>query len=205
MSTSEAITRLTLDPDNARNTTITWEDGTVAYTVQTEMSDQGTTMRICKAGGSPVAIIQLRARGSPFNLVSVALGDQEPIAIGKWLSTSMVPFRNHASFKDDSGRKYKWKGTGPGESLQLFAEDDDYKECIARFYYSSKSWKTDPPTTIPATLTLLPRAEEIHDLVVASFLFLERERRVKEAATNIRAEVNVLAGMQASMCINTTC
>lgn len=88
---------------------------------------------------------------------------------------------------------------------QLFAEDDDYKECIARFYYSSKSWKTDPPTTIPATLTLLPRAEEIHDLVVASFLYLERERRVKEAATNIRAEVNVLAGMQASMCINTTC
>lgn len=97
MSTSEAITRLTLDPDNARNTTITWEDGTVAYTVQTEMSDQGTTMRICKAGGSPVAIIQLRARGSPFNLVSVALGDQEPIAIGKWLSTSMVPFRKCVS------------------------------------------------------------------------------------------------------------
>ena len=93
---------------------------------------------------------------------------------------------------------------------QLYTEDDNYKAVIARFnrsrrvYSSSPPASTDPaastpsltPTLVdaqvvwtPATLVLTPRAAEIQDTVVTSFLFLEKTRRVNETEQMSRADV----------------
>lgn len=105
------------------------------------------------------------------------------------------------TFKDDAGRQFKWKGNAPGLALevcsrlppsqrprpnncylQLFSEDDKFAQPIARFHRSRKDNRTDPPGQIPATLVLAPRAVEIQDLVVSSFLFLDRARRISETS-----------------------
>ena len=61
---------------------------------------------------------------------------------------------------------------------QLFAEDDGYREPIARFL---RARKAEPMR--PAQLVLTARGEEILDIVVISFLFLEKSRRTNETSS----------------------
>ena len=72
---------------------------------------------------------------------------------------------------------------------QLYAEDDGYKEPIARFARSRKSRETG--TATPATLVFTARALQIRDDVVISFLFLERSRRTDE--TNLQNYADVMS------------
>lgn len=123
--------------------------------------------------------------------------------------------RSDVTFKDERGRKYKWRGNAPGCRLevrtalhpiidrptthadhpetpppahwQLFAEDDGFKAPIAKFARSRKDHATG--TTTPATLTLTARALELRDDVVCSFLFLEKTRRVNETTSQRSADV----------------
>ncbi|KAI1797350.1 hypothetical protein LXA43DRAFT_849896, partial [Ganoderma leucocontextum] len=105
------------------------------------------------------------------------LGKKPPTSLRNWLQTRAAD--ENASFKDDSGRKYQWKGTTYSKTLELFAEDDGYKEPIATFKKSRLNLGEDLPAE-PASLTLTERAVEIQDHVVISFLFLERLRRGQE-------------------------
>ena len=70
---------------------------------------------------------------------------------------------------------------------QLFAEDDGYKEPIARFLRARKDHATG--ARLPASLVLTDRAAQIRDDVVISFLFLEKTRRTNEIASQSRADV----------------
>ncbi len=65
--------------------------------------------------------------------------------------------------------------------MQLFAEDDGYKEPIARFVKPRKDHETGKVT--PATLLFTSRALQIRDDVVISFLFLEKSRRENETTS----------------------
>jgi len=127
---------------------------------------------------------EYRPTASPSKRLT--LGNRDPMPLKSWLSKSAIPFRDDVAFKDDSGRRYRWKGTALGQSLQLFTEDDNFRQPIARFYKSTMSSKTDPPSMTPATLVLASRAEEIRDMVVASFIFVERERRVAAQLTEYK-------------------
>lgn len=71
--------------------------------------------------------------------------------------------------------------------IKLFAEDDGFKEPIARFVKSRVDRALG--TTTPATLALTERAVQIRDTVVISFLFLEKTRRTNETASQSRADV----------------
>ena len=62
---------------------------------------------------------------------------------------------------------------------QLFSEEDHFAQPIARFLKSQHVLHPEPGVT-DATLVLTPRATEIQDLVVASFLFLEKTRRIRD-------------------------
>lgn len=86
---------------------------------------------------------------------------------------------------------------------QLYCADDNFTSTIARFHPShrippsqlianapsnaldSTPTLVEPPSSgrTPATLELAPRAVEIQDLVVTSFLFLEKSRRTNENTT----------------------
>ena len=66
---------------------------------------------------------------------------------------------------------------------QLFAEDDGYKEPIARFLRSRNDLQQ------LAQLVLTARAVQVRDIVVTSFLFLEKSRRTNETASQSKADI----------------
>ena len=99
-------------------------------------------------------------------------------------------------------------------SYQLYTADDNYTNTIARFHRShrippsklvanvtagvldSTPTLVNPPSSgkTPAVLELAPRAMEIQDLVVTSFLFLEKSRRTNENnAVNVTRPVGILS------------
>lgn len=91
-------------------------------------------------------------------------------------------------------------------SEQLYCADDNYSSVIARFQRSKRILpKADPetnpnastpslaptlvnPVWTPAALMLDPRALQIQDTVVVSFLFLEKTHRTNETEHQIRAD-----------------
>ncbi|KAG8736009.1 hypothetical protein FRC11_002902 [Ceratobasidium sp. 423] len=88
------------------------------------------------------------------------------------------------SFLDDQGCKYEWRGYGAGLQMVLFEKGE--KEGIAGFKRSRLNHTTQKLD--PAVLTLTPRAMEIADLVVVSFLALEKNRRMDDNSSNNKAD-----------------
>jgi hypothetical protein len=103
--------------------------------------------------------------------------------------------------ENETGKKFKWKGNGPGMSLevshsiqvrlgmslihvQLYSEEDKSRP-IARF--SKPLLRLNRDTAVreygPATFVLDSRGVGIQDLAVISFLFLEKSRRARENST----------------------
>ncbi|KAI0833333.1 hypothetical protein BC628DRAFT_1308624 [Trametes gibbosa] len=192
MSAPIALT-LTLSPDNPSNTTILGPDRKVLYTVYTQHA-KATVTHVQNPHGVVLASLQWR----DVLPDRVTLAHNTPVSIRDWLHTSLVPFylKDDVAFQDDSARKYKWRGNAPGRAFELYAEDDGYKEPIARFARSRPdrastggATTTTTTTMTPATLVLTARAAEVRDLVVLSFLFLEKTRRTNERAAQSRADV----------------
>ncbi|TBU63091.1 hypothetical protein BD310DRAFT_842774 [Dichomitus squalens] len=189
---------LVLSPDDPSNTTIyDAADGTEVYTVSTQRRWNGTTTYIVNVHGAVVAALQERY------LVSdrLILGRDPPMPLHEWLRINManISVNMNASFKDESGRKYKWKGNVVGHrgALELFTKDDEYTEPIARFDRShpqgvsgaqSGSSTEHQHRPRPATLSLTLRALEIRDSVVTSLLVLEKQRRKDRQALQASPE-----------------
>ncbi|KAI0696785.1 hypothetical protein BC835DRAFT_1414020 [Cytidiella melzeri] len=238
------VTTFTLSPDNPCNTIITRSTGDAVYSVVTEHTTKATFTTVRDAGDEIIGSLEWREVLPD----KVTIGSNRPVSLGDWLKKSKVPFKDVASFVDDEGRKYKWKGLAPGSAPFLCSEDDNYTAAIARFTKSRRIYtptsglispsattlrpqgdpaastlslaptltdtasitstlidvspSASPSTTparqfTPATLQLLPRAVEIQDLVVMSFLFLEKNRRTREQGglSNERVVVANIAPM----------
>ncbi|TBU32514.1 hypothetical protein BD311DRAFT_714237 [Dichomitus squalens] len=173
-SSPPTTTTLTLTPDDVLNATLCDGEGTALYFVSTTPSLYTTTTQVTRSNGELLATVEWRDM-LPNRL---RLGKKPPTTLNNWLQTALVPFasKGNASFKDDSGRKYKWQGAAYANTLELFTKDDGYEEPIATFTKSRKNIGRDLPAE-PARLALTARAVEIQDTVVLSFLFLERLRR----------------------------
>ncbi|KAL5519576.1 hypothetical protein ACEPAH_1259 [Sanghuangporus vaninii] len=197
---SEDIFALTLSPDNPSNTTITNPAGDILYTAETlfprgKESSYAIT-HVCGNKGQTIAALEWKDISSDL----VGLGeeavelDAEGDAVGlkkgkeikltQWMKSSIVPFDTSVSFRDEKGKKYKWKGYGTGETLELHTSDYSSGP-IAQFRPSRA--RADPPR--PAQLLLAPRAQGIMDIVVTSFLFLEKNRRATDSSTQNKADV----------------
>ncbi|KAG9039452.1 hypothetical protein FRB95_010741 [Tulasnella sp. JGI-2019a] len=99
------------------------------------------------------------------------------------------------SFKDDQGRKYTWKGLGAGLQLQLHADDNFNPNMpIAQFQRTRRDYSTQPATVFPAMLFMTPRGVEIKELVIFTFLVLEKVRRTDENSTTNKLEAENLGG-----------
>ncbi|QRV75065.1 hypothetical protein RhiJN_03080 [Ceratobasidium sp. AG-Ba] len=111
----------------------------------------------------------------------LSLAGKAPMSSGNILKKTI--FSTTVKFSDDQGRKYEWRGYGAG--LQMLFEKDG-KEGIAGFKKSRLNHATG--AVEPAVLTLSPRAMEIADLVVVSFLVLEKQRRIDDTSSNNKAD-----------------
>ncbi|PCH42144.1 hypothetical protein WOLCODRAFT_17517 [Wolfiporia cocos MD-104 SS10] len=186
----EQSTVLIVDPDDMNNTSISL-NGRVLYNVTTEHSGWKTSIHIRTAEDAEIASLHFRDIGLPSTKV-----------------------------RDDSGTQYKWKGNAPGQSLQvvitgldshtltynhqqLFLAQDTSPHPVAFFKRSTRIWESGQVAVTPATLVLTPRADEIRDLVVASFVFLERERRGAEISGATRRLSDVAARGSTAFALST--
>ncbi|KAG8820775.1 hypothetical protein FRC17_010059 [Serendipita sp. 399] len=166
--------------DNPLNTSISGPDDALLYRVTTTFGNEtkalsmetGTVTTVEKFDGEIVA----RLIWTELGYDKLAVGEEKAVRLGKVLHTSPF-FSETVSFKDDKGRRYEWRGNRPGLLLRLYAPDYSMKP-IAYFSRSRSEQVAGGPKL--ASLTVLPRGQEILDLVVWSFCFLEKGRRAAE-------------------------
>ncbi|KDQ57340.1 hypothetical protein JAAARDRAFT_35968 [Jaapia argillacea MUCL 33604] len=175
-----SVTTLLCLPDNPANCTLRDIDThEVLYTVTSESTGKNPVTTIKNALGSVIATSEWRdaVRGHKLTLGSENGGVSMPART--WLKKSMIPFKDTVTFEDTNGRKFKWKGNAPGLALELYGSDDKTRP-IARFQKSAKDYTSNPPSITPAKLLIDSRGMEICDLIVISFLMLEKDRRLSE-------------------------
>jgi len=182
---------LVLQPDNPSNTKITDKaTGELVYTVHTE-HEKETITHVKDADGSLLAQWEWHDARSDI----LTLGNMKPMPSSAWLQKSLIPFSSSVSFKDDKARTFKWKGVEGGGQMELYSPDDK-SHPIAAFSKSLRytNRKVNPPTQVvrDATLMLDARAQEITNLVVISFLMLEKGRRIKETSQGSVASANAI-------------
>jgi len=167
---------LCLRNDNVSNCTLSTEDGKVLYTVYTEHTPK-TITQVRNTENEVIASLEWRETLSD----RVTLGDNKPVALNNWMKKSIIPFVSDVTFFDNAKRQYKWKGYSVGQSLELHTANS--KKSIAFFHKRRRipnSNKDEPPIWTEPKLVLDARAQEIRDIVVISFLFLEKNRRIFE-------------------------
>ncbi|KIJ31443.1 hypothetical protein M422DRAFT_185846 [Sphaerobolus stellatus SS14] len=109
--------------------------------------------------------------------------DNKAKGINHWLKAkSLLNPVSKLEFKDEAGRKYYWQKTYKIHLTisQLYYENRP-KIPIAKFQRSLES--------SPAKLIMTPRAYEISDLCVTSFLFQEKNRRRKGRGAMSKTDV----------------
>ncbi|KAE9401532.1 hypothetical protein BT96DRAFT_856508 [Gymnopus androsaceus JB14] len=175
---------LILEPDNPCNTNMYDEqDGRILYQVMTEYNQEIIT-KVRNMNGDTIASWQWRESRSDI----ITLGSAHPMSLNTWLKKSIIPFnKDTVTFQDQIGRHFKWKGCGTRLPLELYSEHDKTNP-IAYFEKSSQrrpshidDW--DAPSgsqRLQSKLVVDQRGEEILDLVVISFVVLEKNRRAAE-------------------------
>ncbi|KAI0043252.1 hypothetical protein FA95DRAFT_1631525 [Auriscalpium vulgare] len=167
-TTSAALTLL-LTPDNVADTTLTTLAGEPLYTVSTlfHAKQKPVTTLMC-SDGTRTASWVWRVNS---DLLTLGARPEKPAAT--WLHSSWVPYVRTMRFTDDAGRKFRWEGFSPGGRPQLFIEGTPQSIATFRPY--------------PAALILDSTADGVRNLVVVSFLLLERRRRDEARAKEARA------------------
>ncbi|KAF8501775.1 hypothetical protein F5888DRAFT_1609177 [Russula emetica] len=184
-SGGESALSLYFERDNPCNTTIVDQDRNTFYTVATDFANPDKPVtRVHDGIGKLVA--EWIWRDARSDILTIPGRPQTPASA--WLKKSIIPFWDDVKFQDDAGVEYVWKDNKPGLALQLFGPQSKTQP-VARFIRSYKDYGVDRenPPVVPSTLLFDESVEHIRDLVVTSFLLLERRRRETETATVNRA------------------
>ncbi|KAI0067176.1 hypothetical protein BV25DRAFT_1876918 [Artomyces pyxidatus] len=166
--------------DNPCNTTIVDAQNATVYTVATDFANPDKPVtRVHDAAGVLVAEWVWRDARSDL----LTMRGRPQIAVSSWLKRSLVPFKGTVTFQDDTGVEYKWANNSPGLALQLFGPESK-TEPVVRFVRARKELKGPGQ---PSILLVDDRVERMRDMIVVSFLLLERRRRENETETASRA------------------
>ncbi|CAL1716872.1 unnamed protein product [Somion occarium] len=180
------ILSLVLTPNNPVNTTLVTEEGKAYYTVFTEHTNKASFTQVRDVNEEIIGSLEWRDTLPD----KVTYGRNKTVSIWDWMKKSIIPFKADISFSDDQKRSYKWKGNSAGRSLELWTSDSIAP--IALFHAPRRlpnpEDKSLPPIWTKAKLILNTRAQEIQDLVVTSFLFLEKNRRMNETTSQNAAD-----------------
>jgi len=192
MSDGESVLSLLLERDNPCKTSIVDQDGNTFYTVATDLANPDKPVtRVHDGIGKLVA--EWIWRDARSDLLTIRGRPQT--AASAWLKKSIIPFWDDVTFQDDAGVEYVWKNNKPGLALQLFGPRSKTQP-VARFIRSYKDYKAnrEHPPVVPSKLLLDESVEPIRDLIVISFLMLERRRRETETATVNHAQSLAIYG-----------
>jgi len=153
------------------------------YTVSTQYAEKkNPTTIVFDSSGNLLASLEWR------NVLAdiVRYGDEKakPLRITSWMSCGIFT-GNKVTFKDEQGRKYQWQGYASwgrnvSPSLSLYADDSPDQPIVTYLRPPGVSKPSDArPEEQRSKLILQPRALEIQDLAVVSWLFFEKARRAK--------------------------
>jgi len=188
-SGTESLLTLTLTRDNVSNCDLVDDNGKVYYQVITEHTDKSTTTTIRNASNEIIASLEWRDTLAD----KVTYGQGKPMSLWDWMKKSYIPFNDTISFTDESKRSYKWKGNTSGRSLELYTSKPNSPSPIAKFLPAKRGFNPEgkdlPHVWSKPQFVIDARGQEIQDLIVASFLFLEKNRRTNEATTNNLADI----------------
>ncbi|KAG8797921.1 hypothetical protein FRC16_008359 [Serendipita sp. 398] len=166
--------------DNPVNTSILSPEGRILYRVSTSFNNDTKTLSV---ENGTVTVVERSDGGVVAKLLwtelgydKVGVGNEKPVRLGRVLHSGPF-FSETVSFKDAMGRKYEWKGNRAGMTLRLYALDSPGSP-VAAFSKSRPDESTG--RTQPAYLTILPRGQEILDMVIWGFCFLEKGRRAAD-------------------------
>ncbi|KAJ3551833.1 hypothetical protein NM688_g4483 [Phlebia brevispora] len=180
-------TTFTLSPNNPSDAEISSSSGEVQYRVVTTREDK-TVTRVFNSAGSVIASLEWGI-GSPDR---VKYGDEKARSMTEWMKKSPLPFKKYISFTDDQRKEYHWKGLEETQGLELYSEHDHYETAICRFENGDTGSSTDASE---AWITLSSHALEIQDLVIVSFLFLEKGKREHHGEKHTTSSANIITSL----------
>ncbi|KAG8906399.1 hypothetical protein FRB99_006994 [Tulasnella sp. 403] len=181
------VTVWTFSNDNPNNTRILDSNNEAIYEIKPDFEGKRTmtNMRRLKEDGSAGAVFGY-IEWHDYTPDKICFNGGEKIRKGSFFS-SAGPMSYAVTFKDTQGRRYTWKGLGAALQLALHANDSvNPKLPIAMFQKSRYDRSVEPPEPHPAQLFLTDRAMEVKELVLFTFLVLEKGRRTKEASEDNR-------------------
>ncbi|KAF8603074.1 hypothetical protein BDV93DRAFT_544983 [Ceratobasidium sp. AG-I] len=170
--------QLVFNKDNPSNCVLTPLSGSgpcySAVSTSNHGSNMITTYRKSEKGPTDdwesqpiIATLKWREMLSDKLMLGDGSSDDSNILKSKFLSMTV-------SFSDEQGRKYEWQGCAAGVRMLLYEKGG--KEALAGFQRSVLNHETGERSS--AVLTISPRGAEIVDLVVPTFLALEKQRRM---------------------------
>jgi len=183
---------LTMSPDNPASTTFTDESGEPLYVVVTENLDKVALTHVRDAS-TQKTIGTLSWKDSTPGSAKVSLGGSEEfVEFSKWMNKSHIPSHHDLTFKAPDGETYKWTGYSGDRALCLWTKDDNVHP-VARFYKSHFEGSDEPRTLVKAQFLVDTRIDHLLDIVVTSFVFVEKFRRHREYSMTGRG--NARSGM----------
>jgi len=169
-------TTLTLESDCPWKTAIIDDTGCTVYDVKTAFHEDSNYTAIRNERYEIIATLRWR----DFLPDQIMFdGCAEFVSLNSWLKRSKVPMTHNVKWKDNSGRGYVWHGNAPGLPLELFTEDDK-RIPIATYHPSALKSNSRPPIRAPPRLEFSRQGHDIRDLMVVSFVCLEKKRRTEQ-------------------------
>ncbi|KIJ31444.1 hypothetical protein M422DRAFT_266820 [Sphaerobolus stellatus SS14] len=162
-----------LTKDDPSNTSlIDSKTSKLAYMVTTEITKGHIITEIRNAAEQSIATLEWRDTLPD----RVSYKAEKTQSVNNWLKPKALlgPSESEVEFKDEQGRKFKWKAMQPTQSedgqivMELYAVDSPQSP-IATFQRSEEH--------SPAKMLLTPEAQELDDLCITTLLFQEKKRR----------------------------
>ncbi|KDQ21157.1 hypothetical protein BOTBODRAFT_194017 [Botryobasidium botryosum FD-172 SS1] len=171
---------LAFSNDNPLHTILSSPHG-VNYVIETQSKGPKAWTTYSRDNGDVLATLEWRDTLSD----KITIGDGPSTRLSKLFRRSNL-WGSSFILRGPDGEKYKWKGIGCGIQRQLHVSGSP--EVVSTFCRSRKDRKTGEMR--PATLRVRASGMHMIDLIVISFLALEKGGRIKEK--NARLSANAI-------------
>ncbi|KAG8762220.1 hypothetical protein FRC12_009139 [Ceratobasidium sp. 428] len=162
------MTTLLFSKDCIANTTLSYQDGTVAYIIKSDFAWKNRSTAITDANGKELARINWKKVHRDTVTIN---GETMEIAEMMPKHKSLVSMNRY--FKTDSGEEFEWK-----VNRRLYCVPVGSDICVATFYRETFGILEDKH---PAYIDITDRVVAEQDRIVVTFVIIENIRRAQES------------------------